>query len=459
MGIETAVIAGAAVAGAAASASAAKSANKPRTTTTTQETTPWAPQAQELHHAFILNRGILDNATPDPYGGDLSADMRPEQRAALENAIAYSNGQGAQTANQVAQNAARLGGATTPFLQNATGMAANGTGGMNGTAAGVLTAGANGPLTPTNAIGQAGQAGLGGALGGANTLFDRASGDPAQRALAMGGAYANDPTVQAQIDNAALDVTRNFNENTAPGLNARASAGGNLNSARAGIAEAVARRDAGESVGRIAATMRGNAFNAGVGASMEGNAQNNALALGANNQRAGVSSDMAALGEQTRQFDTTSRMNAANNLGQMDLAARSLNANTRLNANAQLGEAALASPDAAAQGMALMDGNFARTMTAGGMLQAEDQRMLDENFERYMRDYNTQRGYLSDFMSVAGSNNWGSSTTGTQTTPGAGVNMLGAGLQGALGGAMMGAGAYGYMRPSSGAGGAPKRFG
>ena len=242
--VVAAVVAVGAVAGAAAAAS-----NKPKTPTTTQSTsTPTSGiQGAQVGAAMEDNQVLHDLARDrGTYQGDLSAGINPLTTQGLAAGVNYANGQGGALARDATTQAGTLIGTTPGFVDRAEGIATNGAGPANATAQGVLTQAATGaPLATSGAAGATGLTGQTGALSTAQGLVQQAQGDPAQRALATGGAYAADPVVQQQIDNAALDVTRNFNEATAPGLNARASAGGNLNSARAGIAEAVAQRDAG----------------------------------------------------------------------------------------------------------------------------------------------------------------------------------------------------------------------
>lgn len=438
MGIELAVAAGgmAIMGGLAASQAGKKSA---RTTTETTNQTPW--QAAQLNAGFDHSRALFDDYQQrTPFAGPDTVGLNDPQREGVGQLLGAARVNGKYLENATAATAGTLLRQGNNFVGNANDLATNGAAPANATAAGVLTRAANGQLPmPTTATGAQGGAAMTGALNQTDALTARAGRDPAQAALTTGNDFANSDVVQQQIDNASLDVTRNFNENTAPGLNARASAGGNLNSARAGIAEGLARRDAGEAVGRIAADMRGNAFNQGVGASMEGNAQQNALALGANQQRGALGTSLADLGEGQRQFNAGTQMQGATTLGQQDTANRALEANTRLEGNQQLGQGVLSGFDAAQAAGGIADNNAQRLLTAGGIIQAEDQRLLDEQRAAYYRDYTYQRGLIDDHLgSVQG--NYGQSVTQTSVAPAPNI------MQGALGGAMMGAGAYGALR-------------
>lgn len=387
----------------------------------------------------------------DPYSGDTTANQDPRVQQALDAGAAYATGPGGALASQATNAAGQMIGATPGYLDRATQMATNGAGPMNATAQGVLTAAASGqPLATTGATGIAGQQNVASGVQNAQGLVARAQGDPAQAALTTGNQFANSDVVQGQIDAVSGDISRNFNEVTAPGLNARASAGGNLNSARAGVAEAVARRDAGTQIANASAALRANAFNQGVDASMTGNAQNNALALGANSQVLSGGTQQAGLGETQRQFDAGIALQGATTLGAQDIQNRALNAQTQLAANAQTGEAAFRGFDAAQSAGALVDANTGRQVLAGQNAQMVQQDQINDNLEAYYRDYNYQRGLLSDFMGVAGDGyNVGASTSTTVGTAPQSPSII----QGALGGAMMGAGASPYFRTTPTVGG------
>lgn len=455
MGIETAIIAGGAILGGVAAAS-----NRPKTPTSSSTTTatPWGPQGDRLKANYGRADAELETLYGQPWQGDLSVDMPQASRDALGQSATFANGTGGALAQNAVGAAGSMIGATGGYLQNAGALASTGGGQVNQTTADTLTAAASGvPLATMGASGALGLRGATAAAGRAAGLANRAATfDPAAAALATGGDYANSDVVRQQIDNAALDVTRNFNENTAPGLNARASAGGNLNSARAGIAEATARRDAGESVGRIAATMRGNAFNQGVDAALAGNQQNNQLALGANEQAGTIGLGVARFGEDARQFDAGTRLNAAQGLGTLDLQNRTLDANTRIEANQQLGEASFRGFDAAQSAGALFDANTGRLLNESEALRAEQERANQEDLANYRRNYDWNMGLISDNMGiVTDGGSWGGTTMGTMVGPRpAGGNWL----QGALGGAMMGAGMTPYFRSAPTVGGVQKTF-
>lgn len=439
-------------AGAALGGIAASTSRKSNTSTQTQTSTPWEPQGIRLNRNYELADPLLyQNLARGPWQGDLSPDMDPARAEGLAGSVNYARGTGAALAGQAAGSAGALLGAAPGYVNRAEQIANQGAGQANPIAQGVLGAAAMGvPLANPNANVTQGGAGMRAAFGTASDLVAQAGGDPAARALTTAGAYANDPVVREQINAALGDITRNFNENTSPSLNARASGGGNLNSARAGIAEQMARRDAEENAGRVAAQLRGTAFNTGVQASLTGNEQNNALALGANAQRGSLATNASQLGEQARQFDTTARLGAAETLGAQDTANRALDANTRLAANEQTGEAAFRGFDAAQSAGVLFDANTGRLVNAGSAYEQEAARAAAEDYANYMRDYNFRMGLINDNTAlVTAGGSWGGTQTGTVTQPTGAGNIF----QGILGGAMMGLGASPYFRTAPTVGG------
>ncbi|WP_422023366.1 hypothetical protein [Pyruvatibacter mobilis] len=95
-------------------------------------------------------------------------------------------------------------------------------------------------------------------------LYDFASQDGTQSILDNAALYANNPYADDMIDAVNRDVTRSLGEDVLPGLNRAASSGGNLNSSRAGAAEAIATRGARDRVADTAATIRSGLFDNGL---------------------------------------------------------------------------------------------------------------------------------------------------------------------------------------------------
>jgi len=432
MGMELAVVGGMAAAGALSSATSKKS----QTSTSTSQ--PWSVQQPHLQQAFTDAQSNYEAAK----GRDAweatnptTAGLNDTQREAAAVAADYARGQGATNAALASQQAGALMGAGTGFLNNAGALAQNGAGPADATAAGVLTRAANGQAMGSAGVaGASGLAGQQGALATAQGLAAQGQTDlnPGIAAAAQG--YMNSDLINGQVDAATRDVARTLGEETLPGLNAHAMAGGNLNSARAGAAEAVARRGAEDRAADISTAIRSDAFKTGINAALTANGQQNSLALGALSQAGSISGAMSNLGETQRQFDTSTRVNAAQSLGALDTSNRSLDAQTRLNANAQLGTATGMGFDAAQTAGALVDANAGRIGAQGDMQQAEEQRLIDQARTQYYANEERQKQALQDYYGIIGAQNWGNSTTSTVPTGAGNV------FQGALGGAVGGLG-------------------
>jgi hypothetical protein len=438
--VTAAVVAGTAVAGAAAS-----TMNKPKAQTTKQENAPWAVQQPYLEQGMSEAQRLYDETKDKPaYSGELSAGLNDTQNAGYQSGVNYANGTGKALAGQAADNAGSLMGATSPYLQNAAALAAGGAGALNPTTQGVLSATANGqPLAQTTVAGAAGLEGQQGALATAQGLSAQAAQDPNGGILAAARGYVDNDLINGQVDAATRDVARTLGEETLPGLNARAMAGGNVNSARAGAAEAVARRAAEDRAADISSEIRSNAYNTGLQTALTAKGQQDSLALGALSQAASTAGALSTLGESQRQSDGANRLSAATSLGSLSLQGQQLDASTRLQANGQLGQAALAGFDAAQSAGALQDANATRQVVAGDAQQADENRALQDAQTAYYAQQNYDQQKLQNYWGIVGQN-LGSTTT--TTTPAAqGPSMI----QGALGGAALGAGLM-----SGGSGGA-----
>ncbi|GAB5503431.1 hypothetical protein [Pyruvatibacter sp.] len=101
-------------------------------------------------------------------------------------------------------------------------------------------------------------------LGNTNSLYDFAQQDGTQSIIDNAALYADNPYMDGMIDSVGRDVSRSLGEDVLPGLNRSASMGGNLNSSRAGAAEAIAKRGARDRLADVSSGMRGNAYNTGL---------------------------------------------------------------------------------------------------------------------------------------------------------------------------------------------------
>lgn len=111
-----------------------------------------------------------------------------------------------------------------------------------------------------------------------------AYGAPMDRGLDMQTAAqaSYNPYLNGQIDAASRDVVRNLGENQLTGNAAMAAGTGNSGSSRRAVMDAIAMRGAGDRVADISSTMRGQAYNTGIGIAAQ---------QGANNQQARLSTN------------------------------------------------------------------------------------------------------------------------------------------------------------------------
>jgi hypothetical protein len=127
-------------------------------------------------------------------------------------------------------------------------------------------------------------AGYGAKAGSTLDRFTAIAGeDPTQANIASAQKYADNPYLDAQIDANSRDITRNLTEGELPSIDRAASANGNINSSRAGVAAGIARRGAEDRIGDVSATLRGNAYNNGLSLAQADRTTNmNAMGTAAN---------------------------------------------------------------------------------------------------------------------------------------------------------------------------------
>lgn len=199
---------------------------------TTQSTGPWEPQQGHILQAFRDARDLYETQQSNP--------LSEQQRGVLSDILGWQSSTGRQM---------------TQGYSNA-------------------------------ALGASGA--LGKALGRADQLYGMATADPTQATYQAANTYANNPAIDAQIDAAGRDISRNLGEQTLPTLNRAASAGGNLNSSRAGMAEAMATRGAQDRMADISSRIRGNAYTTGLQLGANQQQQRFANAANANTQLSGL---------------------------------------------------------------------------------------------------------------------------------------------------------------------------
>jgi hypothetical protein len=299
------------------------------TKTTTSE--PWKPQGQALQFAFNEAQNLYNSKKGTPfYQGSLHAGLDPLTQQGIDKTAGYVGGAGQAGADAVSGTATNLLGANQNYM---------------------------------------------GAIGG---LYGAATTDPTRANIDAAGQYANNPALQAQIDAVGADIRRNLGENSMPSIDRAATATGNINSSRAGIAEGIAARGAKEELAQTAAGMRYNAYNNGLNMAESARTSN----MGFQGQAAGLYGGAVGQG--------------MSGLGQ----GQTMN-------------------------LQLLD-----SLVRSGQLRQEDaQHLLDTEFARWQGQDTRDQDLLNNYYKVIGSNNWGGTTT--EKISGGGPGILG-GLLGGL---------------------------
>lgn len=406
MGIAAAVIGGASLLGGMASSKGSKQ-------TTTSESAPWAAQQPYLLNAFQNAQSLYDSQNGSSwYQGGLYTPINDTQKSGVSYLTNWANGTGTNLANSAASSALSGMSNAGTFGANAANFASgnfNTTNGANDNTRNALDSYAQG------ALGTAGNF-----QDSLKTYMTGATGDPTQANISAAGQYMNNGVLQDQIDAAKADVLDTLGSNLV-GLNNAASAGGNLNSSRAGAAEATMRSDAARTISDLSSSMRSQAYNQGL-----------QLAEAARTSNLGAQ----ATGLGTMSNYLNSGANAAGNALNFGEGQREFDISSMLQGNSQLGQSASLGYQGAQLAQSLGQGNGQSLLDAGSVIQDDANNQNQANYQSWLG--NDQRGWdlLSRYMGIVGGQNWGRTDTSTTSQPG---NFF----QGALGGASLGAGILG----------------
>lgn len=249
----------------------------------------------------------------------------------------------------------------------------------------------NAGMSAGNDLAAAGRLGIGGfgqSLGNAQTLFNQAQADQTQNTINRAGQFADNPYVDGLVDASLRDVNRNLQLGLASN-NANAVGTGNMNSTRAGVTEALLTQGAQDRAADISSQIRSGLYSQGLGLANTQIQQGFGNSLAANQQSlAGVATGAQMLGQ-----GTTIQQGAI---------------------GAQIGV-----------------GQQQRDIANAG---------IRGELQKDAYQTNRDLDLLSKYMSIVGGRDWGG-------TNAAGVNYgthdpLSSGVQGALGGAMMGYSLY-----------------
>lgn len=399
----------ASVAGGAVLGGIASSKGTKQTSTSTQVNEPWSVQSPYIENSFKYAQDLYSTQkTTSPFGGPLYTGLNPTQTGGITSALDWAKGPGSLLAGKVNDAAVRNLGAGDTFTGNATNFA-------NG------NYGAGVPASQADALGWTGSVMLGDTYGryqdGLSGVLSRASADPTAGNVASARSYMNSGALQEQIDAASADVQHTLGTNLV-GLNNQASSGSNLNSSRAGAAEATMRGEAARTIGNLSATMRGNAYNSGLQLAEGARQANLGTSLGALSQQGGlIGQGLGAL--------STSDASRQNEIG------------NRLSANGQLGSQTGLGYQGASLGNTMGMGNAQTMIDFGSLMQTDANNQNSANFQGWQYNKDAPWSLLQKYYGIVGGNNWGGTSTGSGTT-----SQPGNFLQGALGGASMGAGLY-----------------
>jgi hypothetical protein len=259
------------------------------------------------------------------------------------------------------------------------GMLGNALGNAYGVGSNMLAGGANASQGTGMALNYAGGAMGGNAQGGINTAMGAGQG-MANMTNMMGaannggfnaanaGQYMNNDVLNSQIDAASRDVMRNFQENDLTGIASNAAGTGNSGSSRAGVMAGIAARGAGDRIGDISASMRGQAYNTGLGIEANRAAQNAGFQQQANQSNQSAYNNML-------QYGTGMGQNAYNTNQQNQQFGASM--------AQQLGQ----------QGYNNMMAGVGMQQGAGQYIRDYDQQLLNNQYQQAMSPFNSLNFY------------------------------------------------------------------
>lgn len=226
----------------------------------------------------------------------------------------------------------------------------------------------NSMANTSTALQGAGTAGVQGSLSGLSG-YDASRSNSADPTVAAAQKYVAGQDIPAQVRAAMQGATETARDVTMPGIEMNAAAGGNTNSSRTGIAEGLVQRGLAEQSANMSGSLSSQAFK-------------DALTLA-----------------QTQQNN-----NNTANLGA--LTAQGTIGNTAANTGVNAGTASIAG-----------QGALTSEAAAGGAgLTAAQQAILDNGQQQFASATQSPYAALSGLMGIIGTNNWGSSTNGTETT-------------------------------------------
>jgi hypothetical protein len=422
----------------------------------TQSSQPWAAQEPYELQGFNQAQTNLNNANAlGPYTGEFVPGQNPYQSSAINSASGYATGVGNQLPYQIASGVGRLYGASTPYVNNANSLATNGIAGPNANLMNTLNGYATGQTSGVNpalsaALNQAGISGANNLQNYSNdmqSIISQATSNPTQQLAQNAQTYMNSSPVQSAINSTNAQMQQVLNEQTNPSFNRAASQGGDLNSSRAGMGEAMNNEAESIAQGNADASILNNAYNTGLGTAA--NVYNTGLNTGmwGSSMGANAANSAAEGAANTQLNNAATQLGAANSGLSQGLNYELGSANTQLGANNQLGNAVGLGMTGAQTAGNLAAGDFGLESGAGALQQQGEQAPLTNALDQYEMQMQQPAQALDNYWGIVGQplgmqgTSSGTSTTQNQLSPLS--TMLGLGL--GVGGMFSAGGPFGSL--------------
>lgn len=383
-----------------------------RKSTTNSTTKPLDWQENDIKNIFNNANNLYDqqNSQGAP-NYDTYQSLNGNQQNALSSMLQNSTGQN-DAGNAIMKAGTGVVGALgsgQSALNQASGNAASGAAGNfdhGTTSVSSLLSGLAGGNANTAQSALSSALGLAGTNATAQNAADAAS-------------YANSSGVQNAIKDTIAQSNDLYQRTTLPSLNAAAQAGGNLNSSRAGAAQAVSDGLQENRNAATASNMWNNAFQQGLSTAESARQSNlSGLLSSAGTALNGLNLSLAG-------------QNAANNQTNANNST-ALNWNSQLNsAGNGLVNAGQTGASVASTGQDMSDQATKNALTAGTIQQTDAQSAADAKLNNELQQKQYYWSLLNNLYGIEGANNWGqrsNSTTTEKSTP-----SLGQMIQGGIG--------------------------
>lgn len=414
------------------------------TTTASQTSQPLDWQSNDIQSIFNnANNVYQQQAAQGAPNYDTYQGLNDTQKSALSSIL------GASGANAAAgSNLSGMGSA----LASAT--AGNGATALN-SASSNAASGASGNFNQ----GQTGTSNLmsgnaSTALGNYNTSLSSAFGLAGTDATAQNAAdaanYANSSGVQDAINAQIAQSNDLYGRTTTPSLNAQAVAGGNLNSSRAGSAQAISDAMQQKNNQATSSSMWNSAYQNGLSTAESARQANlSGLLSGANGSLSGLSSALAGQTASNYQTNANNQLQYAYN-------------NQLGNAGSALTSAANTGANMATTGSDLTNKANQNAYNVGSVYQNDAQSRADSALNNTTQQNAYQWNLLNNLYSIIGSNNWGQQSNGkSTTTQSASPFQIATGAIGSIAGlasSLTGGGSGGLTSDTGGSFGSPMSF-